>query len=260
MATNYPPQHGAFLPELEVDGPGPQNRLTVLFRLILLIPQYLVAFFIALAAVFVMFVSWFGALFMGRLPAWSERFLTGYLGYMTRIGAYANLLVDAYPPFSFNAPDYPVRVEVHSGRLNRAAVLFRFILAIPAALVQYVLNYGWFACSFFLWLSVLITGRTPTPVFGATAAVLRYSFRFSAWAMMLTSSYPKHVFGDPGTATSQDTQGTRPLALTSGGRALVIVFIVLGVLALAGNIGVNVYQAQHNANRMEQIQHHSGGY
>ena len=39
---NFPPQQGKFLPELEVDGPGPQNRLTVLLRVILLIPQFIV--------------------------------------------------------------------------------------------------------------------------------------------------------------------------------------------------------------------------
>lgn len=258
--NDEPRREAMFRPELEIDGPGRQNRLSVAFRLLLLIPQAIVLFFLGIAADVVLVVSWFAALALGRLPDWSQRFLSAYLGYTVRVNAYAYLLVDRYPPFSFHAPTHPVRIELHSGRLNRLAVLFRIILSIPAILLNYVLGSGWGVCAFFLWLTVLITGRSPVPVFGATAAVLRYSFRSQAYFMMLTSAYPRHVFGDTdsgrtppaaeaaspesssGSNVAGTRWGTRPLVLTPGARTLLIVFIVLGVLSLLGNIATQASQ------------------
>lgn len=240
-----PPPADSALPEnanleLEVDGPAPQRRLTVLFRALLLIPQFVVLFFLGIANAVVMFLGWFGALAMGRLPEWARRFLANYLRYGTRVNAYMYLLVDRYPPFAFDDDGYPARIEVRSGRLNRWAVLFRFLLVIPAAIVSAVLSSGWVACSFFLWITVLIAGRTPAPVFGATAAVLRYSTRVGAYFGMLTAAYPnqKSIFGEQVVDAEQHgvPRGTRPLVLTKGAVALTIVFLVLGVLAEVGNV------------------------
>ena len=227
--------------ELEVDGPTRQRRLTVFFRALLLIPQYVVLFFLGIANLLVMFVGWFGALAMGRLPEWARQYLTLYLRYTTRVNAYAYLLVDRYPPFSFDGgDDYPAQLDLHSGRLNRAAVLFRFILIIPAAIVSAVFSTGWVVCAFVLWLVVLVMGRTPAPVFGATASMLRYAVRQSAYFAMLTSAYPnpKSIFGERVVDSEQQEapRGTRPLVLTRGAVALVIAFLVLGVAGEVANI------------------------
>ncbi len=72
--------------------------------------------------------------------------------------------MDSYPPFGFAAPGSPVQVELRPGRLNRLAVLFRIILAIPAAVIAAVLTAGWRALSFFCWLVVLVLGRMPDPL------------------------------------------------------------------------------------------------
>ena len=53
----------------------------------------------------------------GELPVFAAGYLTSYLGYATRVGCYAMLLVDRYPPFALDAPDYPVRVELEPGPL-----------------------------------------------------------------------------------------------------------------------------------------------
>lgn len=246
-----PPPAGPVAPELEIDGPGPQRRLTVAFRALLLIPQFVVLVFLGIAANAVVFVSWFAALVLGRLPGFAESFLGAYLGYTVRVNAYLYLLVDRYPPFAMHAGDYPVRIELHPTSLNRLAVLFRIILMIPAYVVTAVLGAGWAVCAFFLWLSVLIVGRTPAPVFGATAALLRYGTRFQAYLMMLTSAYPRGVFGEPSAAQPSMVdgegvpRGTRPLVLTQGARVLLIVFIVLGVLFHLGNLGRTQQQIQH---------------
>ena len=246
-------------------GPAPQSRLTVLVRLIMAIPHLIVLWLLGIAAYVVVVIGWFGALFSGRLPVFAADFLTGYLRWLTRVFAYTILLTDQYPPFSLDDADYPVRVAVTPGQLNRLAVLFRIILLIPCWIITVIAVYGAFSIVLFVtWLIVLITGRMPGMLHQALAAVLRYYVRAHGYALMLTSAYPGGLFGDPAAPGSwspgrQDSQpqpgygdpqagygqqaaygpqaGGGPswwLVLSQGARNLVIVFLVLGALTFAG--------------------------
>jgi hypothetical protein len=231
-----------WLPELDITPPARQRRLTVLFRLLLLIPQFIVLAVLGFLTFFAAIVAWFAALALGRLPDWAASYLSGYVVYTTRVHASLYLLVDSYPPFSFTAPGSPVQVDLRPGHLNRVAVLFRVILAIPAGIIAAVLVAGWDAVSFFCWLVVLILGRTPSPLFEATSAILRYTMRLQAYFLMLTPAYPKRLFGDrapsavtAGTPAAASGRGsaTHPLLLTSAGKVLLAVFIVAGLLGIA---------------------------
>jgi hypothetical protein len=254
-------------------GPAPQSRLTVAFRIFLAIPQLIVLWLLGVAAGVITIIGWFGALFTGRLPVFAADFLTGYLRWLSRVYAYNYLLTDVYPPFTLDDADYPVRLAVTPGRLNRLAVLFRFFLLIPCWIVQAVVSYGALTIFMFVtWLIVLVTGQMPDAIHQGLAAVLRYQVRTLGFAMMLTSAYPGGLFGDPqaqpeyGDPQAQPGYGVQPgfaqagygapaagpadglswrLVLSAAARKLVILFIVLGVVlgavngavqaALAGN-------------------------
>ncbi|MFI8434587.1 DUF4389 domain-containing protein [Streptomyces sp. NPDC079020] len=231
---------GEFQPVLDIIEPTRQRRLTVLLRLLLLIPHFIVLVFLYIAAMVTVVVGWFAALVLGRLPQPVFRFLSGYLGYHVRVFASEMLLIDRYPPFALTPPpDYPARIEVRPTDLNRLAVLFRVFLMIPAAVVQGLAVAGWFAVSFVWWLVTLILGRMPRPLFEATAAVLRYQTRFHAYAMMLTPAYPKGFFGDDDLSvlTGHTRSATRPLVMSGAGKALLVFFLVVG---LAGSISSSV--------------------
>jgi hypothetical protein len=229
--------------------PSPQSRLTVLVRIILVIPHLVVLAVLGIAAYLVAIAGWFGALFTGRLPGFAADFLAGYLRWQTRVSAYAFLLTGDYPPFSLADADYPARVAVQPGRLNRLAVLFRIFLLIPCGIVQAILSYG--ALTIFQlvsWVSTLITGRLPDPVYQAMAAVLRYQARTLGFAWMLTSAYPAALFGDErgyGVRPGQDVRDDPEMSwrLSEAARKLIIGFIVLGVLIVAGagtGVGISV--------------------
>jgi len=102
-----------------------RGRLSVAFRLLLALPQFIVLYVLSLVGSLVLVVGWVAALILGRLPEPIARFLGHVIGYSARVSAYTLLLTDRYPPFQFSAEDYPVRVELAPGRLNRLAVLFR---------------------------------------------------------------------------------------------------------------------------------------
>ncbi|MFJ5293882.1 DUF4389 domain-containing protein [Streptomyces sp. NPDC088348] len=234
-ASKLPDEADEWLPVLDIPEPQAQRRLTVLVRWILLIPQFIVLVILGIVAFFATVTGWFAALFMARLPDPIARYLSGFLAYETRVHASALLLVDVYPPFVFRPVSaYPVRIEVRPGRLNRLAVLFRIILLIPAAIVQSLFASGWYAVCVVSWLVVLILGRMPRPLFEATAAMLRYTMRYNAYVAMLTSAYPKRLFGDrdfPGTPDSAaPVSATRPLRLSTAGTVLVTLFLVIGLI------------------------------
>jgi hypothetical protein len=250
---------------LGLEGPRPQRRLTVAFRVILAIPHYFWLGVLTLVAELVVAVAWFCALVIGRMPEGLGTFLRRYLQYLGRIYSYGYyLLTDRYPPFALDDVDYPVTVEApHGGRLNRAAVLFRLVLLIPCAIAVWIVTMGLNISLFFIWLIVLVAGRTPNALFGAQAAVLRYQLRVFSFAAMLTSEYPRGLFGDrdvvdldevlapdgpaalpPRFDTPASDMPAQPrvtrLVLSKASKRIVVLFIVLGSIF---GVGVTVISA-----------------
>jgi hypothetical protein len=233
-------------------GSSPQSRVTVLFRIIMAIPQLIVVYMLGVAAYVITFIGWFGALFTGRLPVFAADFLTGYLRWLSRVYAYLYLLTDEYPPFTLADAEYPVRLATMPGQLNRLAVLFRIFLLIPCAIVNGVVTYGALTVfQFVSWLIVLITGRMPDTIYQALSAVLRYQLRVIGFGAMLTSTYPAELFGDI-EASAPQAYGTQLgygapqgyiagpaagrqwlLILSAPARKLMVFFIVFGVVVLA---------------------------
>lgn len=177
--------------------PAPQNRLTVLVRIILAIPHLVVLWALGIAAEVVLIICWFAALFLGRLPEGLGGYLTGYLRWLVRVQAYLFLLTDRYPPFELGEADYPVQILLRPGPLNRLAVFFRIILIIPAALLSALVVLGMETIVMFVtWLIVLIAGQMPRPLYEAIAAGQRYYFRHTGYLFLLTGTYPWGLFGD----------------------------------------------------------------
>jgi hypothetical protein len=212
----------------------------VAFRLILAIPHLLALYALGAAAGFVLIIGWLGALVTGRTPRFAATYLSGYLRWYARVGGYLLLLTDEYPPFTLGDADFPVRLAVGSGKLNRLTVLFRGILAIPVAIVWLLLSFGLAVAVIFIgWPTALIAGRLPAAVHQALAAVLRYSIRYSGYAYLLTGAYPAGLFGDkPGhwgpEAGAYAEDASSRLALSPGARRLVGLMLVVGLLTAGG--------------------------
>lgn len=180
-----------------VAGPAAQRRVTVAFRLILAVPHFIVLYALGIAASVAVIIGWFGALATGRLPGFAAAYLSGYLRWYCRTAAYLLLLTDEYPPFALDDTAYPVRVAVGHGRLGRLAVLFRVILAIPAAIASMLLVYGVLSIVILIaWLTALVAGKLPVSLHQAFAAVLRYVIRYYCYLYLLTDAYPAGLFGD----------------------------------------------------------------
>jgi hypothetical protein len=110
LRDTYPP----FGPALGYQDPGGDearfevvrgsglSRLSVLFRIILVIPQLFVIFFLAIALYLVMIVGFFAVLITGRWPEGLREFVVGASRWILRVDAWFYLLADPYPPFSLH--------------------------------------------------------------------------------------------------------------------------------------------------------------
>jgi len=99
----YPPFGDAPYPaSIEVAEPAaPRDRVSVAFRLILAIPHFVVLFFVLIAWCVTTIIAWFAIVLTGEYPQGLYGFGAGTLRWLLRLQAYLLLLVDEYPPFSF---------------------------------------------------------------------------------------------------------------------------------------------------------------
>jgi Domain of unknown function (DUF4389) len=112
MREEYPPFTFATTPADPGDDPRVRvdiavqlenrNRLTVAFRLILAIPQFIVLAILGLAAFVVMVIAFFAVLFTGTWPPGLRDFVVSVMRWSLRVQSYFLLLNDVYPPFSLD--------------------------------------------------------------------------------------------------------------------------------------------------------------
>ena len=167
-----------------------RSRLTVFFRLLLVIPHYIWLEIWGSALVVTVPLSWLVAIFTGRVPTGLHNFDAAYLRYTTRVTAYVFLLANPWPPFS-SAEHYPVDARIDEpAQQSRLTVFFRLVLAIPALILVYIFRLvntvvavlGWFYC--------LALGRMNEGMRNISAWMLRYETQTIGYLFLLTDAYP----------------------------------------------------------------------
>jgi Domain of unknown function (DUF4389) len=184
-----------------------RSRLTVFFRLFLLIPHIVVLYLYSIVAFFAIVFAWFAALFTGRVPDGLHGFIASYTRYSLRVSAYGTILADPFPPFG-GGGEYPLDVEIDppvpQGRLG---VFFRFFLALPCLIVANVLQYLLYLVAIGCWFVALFTGRVPEGLQTLGCFCLRFIIRTHTYTTLVNPRYP--AFGDvPGTLPGD--QGSLP--------------------------------------------------
>lgn len=168
-----------------------RSRLTVFFRLLLLIPHYVWLALWSIAAAIAGLVGWFAALFTGRLPAALHRFLSAFLRYATHVSAFGYLTANPFPGFVGRPGSYPVDLRIDPpAPQNRWKTGFRLLLAIPAFAVASGLGSLLLATAFLGWFAALFTARMPRGLREAQVYALRYSGQLYAYLSLLTDRYP----------------------------------------------------------------------
>jgi hypothetical protein len=202
-----------------------RSRLTVFFRVLLVLPHLIWLSLWGTVAFLMVIVNWFATLLAGRSPGALHRFLAAYVRYAIHVGAYLFLAANPFPGFT-GRPGYPVDVEIApAARQNRWTVGFRLILAVPAIIFANAVasgsvragnvnfGYGLLGIVAFLgWFTCLARAWMPRGLRDAAAYALAYSAQLDAYLFLLTDRYPN---SDPFAALEELPVRTDPISLNA---------------------------------------------
>ncbi len=202
--------HGQQMP-VRVDGrlDEPLSRWLWLLKWLLLIPHYIVLFFLGIAFAVLTVVAFFAILFTGRYPRSIFEFNLGVLRWAWRVAfyGYGALATDRYPPFTLkDVPEYPARLDIdYPEQLSRGLVLVKWwLLAIPHYLVVALFtggaiggdDAGWNAVGLvgllvlITAIALLFTTRYLSGIFDLVMGMNRWTLRVAGYAFLMTDRYP----------------------------------------------------------------------
>jgi hypothetical protein len=181
-----------------------RSRLTVGFRLILVIPHLIFLYVWGLLAAVMAVINWFAIVFSGRTVGGDLQ--TRFLRYFTHVDAYLYLTANPFPPFG-GGEGYPIDlVAVEQRQQNRWKTFFRLVLAVPALILGGVAigasgvygGSGHLRSSFGIlstvailaWFASLARGRMPRGLRDLSAYALWYSAQAAAYLLLVTDRYP----------------------------------------------------------------------
>ena len=103
LQDQYPPLGDAVYPSSVtiLDPERARDRLSVGLRIVLAIPHFIVLVFLMTAFWMTTIAAWIAIVISGRYPKGLYEFGVGALQWLVRVEAYLLLLIDEYPPFSF---------------------------------------------------------------------------------------------------------------------------------------------------------------
>jgi Domain of unknown function (DUF4389) len=214
---------------VRVDAPPEPStsRALWLVKWLLLIPHFVVLFFLWVGFFVVSVIAFFAILFTARYPRRLFDFNVGVLRWTWRVHyyGYGALGTDRYPPFTLaEVADYPAHLDIpYPGRLSRGLVVVKWwLLAIPHYLILSVMvggglwagtrggsGHGWdngAGAGGLVGLLVLIaaiallfTGRYPQSLYRLVLGMDRWSLRVVAYAALMTDDYPPFRLDQGGT-------------------------------------------------------------
>ena len=220
-ANPYPPFDGqaGYPVDVTIAPPARQNRASVAFRVILLLPGALLvgalvgdpassfnsgrgsfSFNAGLLPVAAL-LGWFAIMARGRMPHGLRDAAAYALCYGAQFWAYALLLTDRYPdsdPLKA-VPELPLRADpIHLDvddelRRSRLTVFFRLLLAIPHLIWLELWGILAMLAAIVSWLVTLFAGRSPAWAHRFLSAYLRYQFHVYAFLYLIANPFPGFV-------------------------------------------------------------------
>jgi len=206
--------------DVEIDPPRRQNRWTVTFRLVLVVPALLIVSVLAgptsnaygflyatssynsisLLGVAAL-LAWFVGAALGRTPRGLRDLIAYAISYAAQLWAYLLVLTDRYPssdPLTAIGPlptrDDPVQLEVRDElRRSRLTVFFRLLLAVPHLVWLSLWGVLALLAAIVNWVATLVAGASPRPLHRFLAAYLRYQLHVGAYLYLVGNPFPGFV-------------------------------------------------------------------
>ncbi|MBT4554177.1 MAG: DUF4389 domain-containing protein [Candidatus Marinimicrobia bacterium] len=190
---------------LTIDYPENANRITVLFRLFLIIPILIILVLLSYHGAgskqFPDESYWVGILviptllmivFRQKYPKWWFDWNEQLIKFSFRIMSYILLLQHEYPSTD---EDQGIHIKINypnvKTELNRWMPLVKWLLVFPHLIVLFFLMIGVFTSTILAWVMILISGKYPKKMFNFVVGTLRWILKVQAYALLLiTDKYP----------------------------------------------------------------------
>jgi Domain of unknown function (DUF4389) len=185
-AAGYPARFG-------VDYPERLSRWKIFVKWLLAIPHFIVVYLLQLVGGVMVFIAFFAILFTKKWPRGMFDFMVQIQRWTMNTVVYAlTLMRDEYPPFSGEAGEYPVQLEIdYDENLSRGLIFVKWLLVLPHLIVLAILGIAAYVAVFVAFFAILFTGRYPRGMFDFVEGVLRWSIRVNAYAQwLMTDRYP----------------------------------------------------------------------
>jgi hypothetical protein len=199
--TNTPTSHPT---GLQLDAHHEIARWRPFVNWILDIPHLVVANALGSVSNLLSVISWFSIVFTGRLPEGIARFQSMILRYEARAFSYLMFLREPYPQFEYDmATTDPgrdaLRVDIapQLENRNRTTVGLRLILIIPVLVYAAAIVVATVFAVVVAAVAVVFTGRWPRGLRRFVINSGRLTLRVSAYARLLTDSYPSFSLSAP---------------------------------------------------------------
>jgi hypothetical protein len=185
-AADYPAR-------FDVEYPERLSRWKIFVKWLLAIPHFIIVVLLQGVAWVLVLVAFFSILFTKKWPRGLFDFMVQIQRWTMNTVVYAfTLQRDEYPPFSGEAGEYPVRLDVdYDEDLSRLLIFVKWLLALPHLIILAFLEIAAYIVVFIAFFAILFTGRYPRGMFDFVTGVLRWHVRVYAYSYWLTTDrYP----------------------------------------------------------------------
>ena len=175
----------------DVEYPERLSRWLIFVKWLLVIPHLLILFALGAVASVIGYIAWFAILFTKRYPRGLFDLVVNVNRWNANVGAYTGLFRDEYPPFSWEAGQYPVNYEVdYPEQLSRWLIFVKWLLAVPHIIVLLFVGLAAYIAWLIAWFAILFTKRFPRGLFDFIVGYLRWNYRVGAYMYLLRDDYP----------------------------------------------------------------------
>jgi hypothetical protein len=183
----------AYPVRLDVEYPEGLSRWKIFVKWLLAIPQFIIIYLLQIVVSVMVLIAFFTILFTKKWPRGMFDFAVQIQRWTANTLAYSTLLLrDEYPPFSGEAGQYPLTLEIdYDDNLSRWQIVLKWLFVLPHVIVLAFLFIAAAVVVTIAWFAILFTGKYPRAMFDFVVGVFRWWMRVNAYAQLLmTDRYP----------------------------------------------------------------------
>jgi hypothetical protein len=188
-----PPSAAGYPAGFDIEYPQSLSRWKIFVKWILAIPHFIIVYLLQAVNSILVFIAFFAILFTKKWPRGLFDFSVQIQRWTFNVYAYAvTLQRDEYPPFTGEAGQYPVALEVdYDDNLSRWQIFLKWLFALPHLIIVTFLALAAIVVVFIAFFAILFTGKYPRGMFDFVTGTLRWYVRVNAYAFwLMTDRYP----------------------------------------------------------------------